>query len=223
LGTRTKDEGEKWKASALAKVLINEESPSTRLEPEKFSIGKVNVPKHLGFGVDTAEKEMLFNVLPKLTAEMAVQKEQKNMAQLKSTELEAAQAKLAAEMKLQEKTQLDKANMFAKVLDLQNANAQGVAFVNRRRVVSAFSAPDNPFNPGRTEVQVALMTYKIRKVWRHLLTCKRDKVSRRNLRKLVHQRAKILRYLKIKSRVRYESLLTQLALEPGSVEGELVI
>jgi small subunit ribosomal protein S15 len=166
LGTRTNDEGEKWKASALAKVLIDDESlsPSTELKPEKFSIGKVNVPKHLGFGVDTAEKEMLFNVLPKLTAEMAVQKGQKNLAQqaqVKTTaKMDPAQAKLtaeklAAELKQQEKTQLDKANKFAKVLDLRNANAPGVAFVNRRRVISAFSAQENPFNPGHTEVQGA--------------------------------------------------------------------
>jgi len=47
--------------------------------------------------------------------------------------------------------------------------------------------------------------------------------NRRNLRKLVHQRASLLRYLKGYDRGRYDIVLEQLALEPKSVEGELVI
>jgi small subunit ribosomal protein S15 len=43
------------------------------------------------------------------------------------------------------------------------------------------------------------------------------------LRKLVHQRASLLRYLKGHDRGRYDVILEQLALEPESIEGELVI
>jgi small subunit ribosomal protein S15 len=69
----------------------------------------------------------------------------------------------------------------------------------------------------------ALKTYQIRKLWTHLITYKRDVGNRLGLRKLVHQRAKILRYLRNTNRDRYEIVLERLALEPESVEGELVV
>ncbi|KAH0591350.1 hypothetical protein H2248_001428 [Termitomyces sp. 'cryptogamus'] len=116
-----------------------------------------------------------------------------------------------------------KANAFARVIDLRNANAAGIAYENRRRIIEAFSTPQNPFDPGRSEVQAALLTYRIRNLWNHLTTFKRDLGNLRGLRMLVHQRAKILRYLKKVDQNRYEIVLQQLALEPESVEGELVV
>ena len=70
---------------------------------------------------------------------------------------------------------------------------------------------------------VALLTYQIRNLWDHLLSFKRDVANRRALRMLIHQRAKLLRYLRRKDRDRYETVLDRLALEPESVEGELVV
>lgn len=49
--------------------------------------------------------------------------------------------------------ELRKANLLAQALDLRNANAAGVAYENRLRIIEAFSTPKNPFDPGRTEVQ----------------------------------------------------------------------
>jgi small subunit ribosomal protein S15 len=72
-------------------------------------------------------------------------------------------------------------------------------------------------------ILVALLTYKIRNLWKHLINFRRDVGNRRNLRRLVHQRARLLRYLKGHARGRYDVILEQLALEPESVEGELVI
>jgi small subunit ribosomal protein S15 len=46
--------------------------------------------------------------------------------------------------------------VLAKVVDLRNANAAGIAFENRRRVVETFSEPGKPNDSGRTEVQGAL-------------------------------------------------------------------
>src|SRR5437763_1970175 len=60
----------------------------------------------------------------------------------------------------------------------------------------------------------ALLTYKIRNLWSHLTKYKRDIANRRSLRKLVHQRAKVLRYLRQTDRDRYETVLSRLALEP---------
>ena len=70
---------------------------------------------------------------------------------------------------------------------------------------------------------VALLTYQIRNLWTHLMSFKRDVANRRSLRMLIHQRAKLLRYLRRKDRDRYETILDRLALEPESVEGELVV
>lgn len=69
----------------------------------------------------------------------------------------------------------------------------------------------------------ALLTYKIRNLWNHLQAYKRDVANRRGLTKLVHQRAKILKYLKNVDRDRYDALLEKLGLEPDAVEGELVV
>lgn len=70
---------------------------------------------------------------------------------------------------------------------------------------------------------VALLTFKIRNLWKHLTNFRRDVGNRRNLRRLVHQRASLLRYLKGHDRNRYDVILEHLALEPESIEGELVI
>jgi len=55
------------------------------------------------------------------------------------------------------------------------------------------------------------------------MRCKHDLQNKLSLRKLVHQRAKILRYLKRTQRIRYDALLEQLGVEAEAVEGELVV
>lgn len=138
LGTRSKEEGEKWNNCDLAKVLVDEEElvSSTQLEQKIFAIGKVNVPKQFGFGVDTAEQRLLLDSLPVLTADMT----------------QRGELDVAGYNNNQER-QLQQANVFAKVLDLRNANAAGIAYENRRRIIYAFSGSENPFDPGRAEVQ----------------------------------------------------------------------
>lgn len=69
----------------------------------------------------------------------------------------------------------------------------------------------------------ALLTLRIRTLWEHLNNFKKDISNRRSLRRLVHQRAKVLRYLKRLDRDRYDNVLGRLGLEPESVEGELVV
>lgn len=52
---------------------------------------------------------------------------------------------------------------------------------------------------------------------------RKDVASRRGLRSLVHQRAKILKYLKRLDQDRYDVCLERLGLEPEAVEGELLV
>jgi small subunit ribosomal protein S15 len=224
-----------WQKCDLAKVLIDEETLVNDAEPiptpMTHSPNTVLLPKYLGHGVGEIEKKLLFQDLPRLSAEASVlpfrrAAHEPGLVSLKHTEAE--------------ERELAKANTFGKLLDLRNANARGIAYENRRRIIAEFSEPDKPFDTGRPEVQgaltasldsfvltfviiAALLTYKIRNLWAHLTKFKRDVGNRRSLRKLVHQRAKILKYLKRLDRDRYDMTLNRLALDSESVEGELVV
>lgn len=70
---------------------------------------------------------------------------------------------------------------------------------------------------------VALMTMKIRNLWDHMMRSKKDIAGRRSLRMLVHQRAKMLKYIKRIDRGRYARILQRVGLEAEAVEGELIV
>jgi len=166
----------------------------------------------LNFGIGTTEKELLFRDLPELSAQAVVlgykQHDPETLAILHDERQEHEQLKLS---------------QFSKLVDLRNANARGIAYENKRRIILAFSNQENSYNSGSTEVQVALLTYRIRNLYFHLTKFRRDVGNRRGLRMLVHHRAKLLKYLKQKHRQRYDALLERLGLEPASVEGELIL
>ncbi|KAG6841730.1 hypothetical protein C0991_007616 [Blastosporella zonata] len=232
IGTRP-GEGEKWDRCLLSKILVDMKDlvSSTELLPTQQSVGTVYLPKQMNFGIGEAEKKLLFDALPVITSSgndfSAVREQAKQEgAEEQPTDTYVSVDGLTAKQKIWKanlELENQKANAFAKLVDLRNANADGIAYENRKRIIAAFSTPKNPHDPGRPEVQAALLTYKIRNLWTHLTTFKRDVGNIRGLRMLVHQRAKILKYLKKVDQSRYEIVLEQLALEPESVEGELVV
>lgn len=65
---------------------------------------------------------------------------------------------------------------------------------------------------GSAEVQVALLTHRIKYLTEHFQTHKKDHASRRGLLKLVGQRRKLLKYVKNKDEARYQSLIQRLGL-----------
>lgn len=65
---------------------------------------------------------------------------------------------------------------------------------------------------GSPEVQVALLTNRIRHLTEHLKVHKKDHASRRGLLMLVGQRARLLRYLVRKDEGRYRTLIQRLGL-----------
>lgn len=69
----------------------------------------------------------------------------------------------------------------------------------------------------------ALLTYRIRNLWAHRQKSPRDVGNKLGLRKLVHHRARLLKYLRRTDRVRYDILLERIGVEPESVEGELIV
>ena len=137
--------------------------------------GDVRVPPSLAFGIREREERMLFEHLPMLTADMSTRHQMTMMSNSNSSSGGAgagaggAGADVAGvaghnrkgmeAMSAYHETQLAagvaQANVLAKVVDLRNANAAGIAFENRRRVIEAFSEPGKPNDSGRTEVQGA--------------------------------------------------------------------
>jgi small subunit ribosomal protein S15 len=65
---------------------------------------------------------------------------------------------------------------------------------------------------GSPEVQVAILTERIRNLTEHLNTHKKDFHSRRGLLLMVGQRRRLLDYLKRKQVGRYETLIKRLGL-----------
>ncbi|KAF8131583.1 hypothetical protein EV363DRAFT_1431557 [Boletus edulis] len=203
---------DKWIGCDLQKtVLTPDDVYSEDAKPQVLRLpeGELKIPSHLNFGIEGGEeKKLLFEVLPTLTVERGV-------TTFDEDTVERAKAAMDEE--------LQKANMFARLADLRNANAKGLAYESRRRIIVAFSTPQQPNDTGRPEVQAALLTFRIRNLWSHLLKFRKDVANRRALRQLVHDRAKVLHYLNRLDRDRYEAILPRLGLDKGSVEGELVI
>jgi len=65
---------------------------------------------------------------------------------------------------------------------------------------------------GSPEVQVAILTYRIKYLTEHFKTNDRDHHSRRGLLKLVSQRRGLLDYLKRKNLGRYKTLIAELGI-----------
>ncbi|MCF7935791.1 MAG: 30S ribosomal protein S15 [Synergistales bacterium] len=65
---------------------------------------------------------------------------------------------------------------------------------------------------GSTEVQVAVLTERIRELTEHMKQHKKDYHSRRGLLKMVGKRRKLLRYLRERDFGRYKTLIQRLGL-----------
>ncbi len=65
---------------------------------------------------------------------------------------------------------------------------------------------------GSPEVQIALLTQRIKDLTEHLRYHKHDHHTRRGLLKLVNQRKRLLTYLKSKDADRYVALISKLGL-----------
>lgn len=80
----------------------------------------------------------------------------------------------------------------------------------KAQIVSDFQL--NPGDTGSPEVQVALLTDRIKHLTEHFKAHKKDHHSRRGLLQLVNQRRSLLKYLKKKDLQRYQSLIERLGL-----------
>ena len=69
-----------------------------------------------------------------------------------------------------------------------------------------------PEDTGSPEVQIAILTERIRELTEHLKVNKKDHHSRRGLLKMVGQRRNLLAYLKDNDLERYRTLIARLGL-----------
>ena len=80
----------------------------------------------------------------------------------------------------------------------------------KREVIEEYRVHDK--DTGSPEVQIALLTERIRYLTEHFKLHKKDHHSRRGLLKLVGQRRSLLNYLKKKGIERYRSVIERLGI-----------
>lgn len=82
--------------------------------------------------------------------------------------------------------------------------------MTRSAVVERFARSKG--DTGSPEVQIALFSQRIKSLTEHLKEHKKDHATRRGLRMLVGQRAKLLRYLARENFERYSTLIGELGI-----------
>jgi small subunit ribosomal protein S15 len=80
----------------------------------------------------------------------------------------------------------------------------------KQEVIAGYATAEG--DTGSPEVQVAILSERIRNLTEHLKTHKKDFHSRRGLLMMVGQRRRLLDYLKRKEAARYERLVERLGL-----------
>ena len=80
----------------------------------------------------------------------------------------------------------------------------------KQEIISGFATSDS--DTGSPEVQIALLTERIRSLTDHLRSFPKDNHSRRGLLKLVGQRRRLLAYLIKKDNTRYRAVIGRLGL-----------
>lgn len=148
LGNKPGDDS-KWNDCDLSKVLVTHEQilSTPPLASQPPFRGEVQLPTYTNFGLGKVEKEMLFETLPEMSEEAH------HLAQQAKKSRTLDSSELAQHGDLYALLEHKKASMLARVVDLRNANAKGIAYENRRRCITAFSENGDPNDTGRPEVQ----------------------------------------------------------------------
>lgn len=146
LGHRPGDEP-KWLNCDLNKILVKQEdvhSPSKKYTMDTQA--HVELPKDFQWGLsgDPEARHLLFDSLPRVAAKRQIMDANVTNPHRETVHQDLIRA---------EWEELPSVHMLARLTDIRNANAAGIAFENRRRCVEAFSPPDKPNDTGRPEVQ----------------------------------------------------------------------
>ena len=82
--------------------------------------------------------------------------------------------------------------------------------IKKNKIIKDFGS--NETDSGSADVQVAILTEKIKNLTEHLKIHKKDFGSRRGLLSMVGQRRNLLQYIKNKNEDRYSNLIKKLGL-----------
>lgn len=82
--------------------------------------------------------------------------------------------------------------------------------VQKTEIIEQYRRTDN--DTGSSEVQVSLISGRIKYLTEHFKVNKKDFHSRRGLQHLVNKRRKLLKYLKRNDETRYQTLIQSLGL-----------
>jgi len=88
----------------------------------------------------------------------------------------------------------------------------------KRELIKKFALHEN--DTGSPEVQIAILTERIRNLTEHIKANKKDLHSRRGLIGMVNKRRKLLNYLKRESEERYRKIIEALNIRETSNESK---
>ena len=86
--------------------------------------------------------------------------------------------------------------------------------LNKTRIIKKHQ--QHKSDTGSPEVQVAIMTKRIKQLTSHLKTHQKDNSSKRGLLQIVNKRRRLLNFLKREDAKRYDSLTKELGLKKTS-------
>lgn len=81
---------------------------------------------------------------------------------------------------------------------------------NRKELIGQYSRKEG--DTGSPEVQIALLTGKIKYLTEHFKVNKKDHHSRKGLIAMIEQRKKLLKYLRVNDMDRYKDIISKLKL-----------
>lgn len=81
----------------------------------------------------------------------------------------------------------------------------------KQKIITKFATHKG--DTGSPEVQIALLSAQVDKLADHLKTHKKDVHSRRGLLSMVSKRRRLVNYLKVRSKERYQALIKALKLK----------
>ncbi len=83
--------------------------------------------------------------------------------------------------------------------------------ISKQDIIKKFAIKDG--DTGSPEVQIALLSDKIKKLTEHLKIHKKDVHSRKGLLSMVSKRRRLLNYLSLKENKRYKEIIKKLKLK----------
>ncbi|CDF39291.1 unnamed protein product [Chondrus crispus] len=102
-----------------------------------------------------------------------------------------------------------------RALSLENASRSEARRLRKIRLIETFRRSES--DTGSPEVQIAILTDRIKDLTGHVQQHKQDKMNMRSLVMLVHKRRRLMKYLLRETPERYVAIVKALSLRPSSV------